>query len=83
MAVLVKALRRAAKPMAKKRTAGFHPVKRKGALTRKAKRAGESVGAYARAHEHSPGLTGKQARFALIARKWKHTGPKKRARKRA
>lgn len=47
-------------------------IKRPGALTAKAKKAGMGVQAYARAHEHSPGLTGKQARFAVNASKWKH-----------
>ena len=62
--------------MAKKRQANFNPVKRPGALTRKAKRAGEGVQEFASEHYHDKGLTGKQARFAKIARKWHHTGPK-------
>ena len=55
----------------------FQPVKRPGALTRKAKAAGESVSKFAKQHEHSPGLTGEQARFAENAKKWHH-GKKKR-----
>lgn len=39
----------------------------KGELTAKAKAAGQSPMAYAHSHAHSPGLTGQQARFALIA----------------
>lgn len=42
-------------------------VSRPGALTRKAERAGMSPMEYAREHKHSPGRTGRQARFALIA----------------
>lgn len=42
-------------------------VKRKGALTRKAKAAGMSPMAFARSHAHATGLTGRQARFALNA----------------
>lgn len=61
--------------MATKRK-NFQPVKRPGALTRKANRAGESVQKFARQHYHSGGLTGQQARFAVNARKWKHTGRK-------
>lgn len=57
----------------------FQPVKRPGALTRKAKRAGESVREFAREHKHSGGLTGEQARFALVARKW-NKGKRKRHR---
>lgn len=51
-------------------------IKRPGALTRKAKRAHETPAQFAREHKNSPGLTGKQARFAINARKWKHTGKK-------
>ena len=39
----------------------------KGALTEKAHAAGESPMEFARSHAHAPGLTGQQARFALIA----------------
>lgn len=38
-------------------------IKRPGALTRKAKAAGESVRQFAESHESSPGLTGQQSRF--------------------
>ena len=44
-------------------------VKRPGALTKKAKAAGKSVGAFASAHKHDSGLTGQQARFAMVMRK--------------
>ena len=40
-------------------------IKHPGALTMKAKAAGMSIDAYAHAHEHDPGQTGKQARFYL------------------
>lgn len=40
-------------------------IKRPGALTAKAKGAGMTVDAYARAHQHDTGLTGDQARFYL------------------
>lgn len=43
-------------------------IKRPGALTRKAKAAGLSTGAFARKHEHDKGLTGQQARFANVLR---------------
>lgn len=45
-------------------------IKRPGALTRKAKAAGEGVQEFAAKHEHDPGLTGKQARFAVTAKHW-------------
>lgn len=44
-------------------------VKRPGALTAKAKRAGLSVQAYAQEHKHDSGVTGEEARFAVIAEK--------------
>jgi hypothetical protein len=44
-------------------------VKRPGALTAKAKKAGQSPMAFARAHYHSSGTTGAQARFAVNAQK--------------
>ena len=44
-------------------------IKRPGALTKKAKAAGMTTQAYARAHRHSPGRTGKQARLALTLKK--------------
>jgi len=45
-------------------------VKRPGALTRKARSAGMSTRAYARAHRHSKGLTGRQARWAINVHRW-------------
>ncbi|MGH9404413.1 MAG: hypothetical protein ACRD3D_01095 [Terriglobia bacterium] len=54
----------------------FKPVKRPGALTAKAKAAGESNSEFERKHYHSKGLVGKEARFAVIAKKWHH-GSKK------
>ena len=53
--------------MAKKWIAGA--VKHEGALTRKAKRAGQSPMVYARAHQHDKGTTGRQARLALTLSK--------------
>jgi hypothetical protein len=44
-------------------------VKRPGALTKKANAAGQSPMSFAHSHEHSPGLTGQQARFAVNAQK--------------
>jgi len=44
-------------------------VKRPGALTAKAKRAGMSVQAYAQEHKHDSGVTGEEARFAINAEK--------------
>lgn len=41
-------------------------IKRPGALTKKAKAAGKSVSSFASAHKHDSGLTGQQARFALV-----------------
>lgn len=38
-------------------------IKRPGALTRKAKGAGESIKEFARAHQHDSGVTGDEARF--------------------
>jgi hypothetical protein len=52
--------------------AKFHPVKRPGALTRKARAAGESVDRFARQHYRDKGLTGRQARFAVTVKKWHH-----------
>ena len=54
-----------------KRKSHFRPVKRPGALTRKAKRAHMGVREYARKHYHDKGLTGEESRFAVNARKWK------------
>ncbi|HVB98999.1 MAG TPA: hypothetical protein VNJ12_06660 [Candidatus Dormibacteraeota bacterium] len=42
-------------------------VKRPGALTRKARRMHEAPTEFAETHAHAPGLTGRQARFAMIA----------------
>lgn len=47
-------------------------LKHPGALTRKAKKAGESNSAYEQDHKHDKGLSGKQARFAINAKKWHH-----------
>ena len=47
-------------------------IKRPGALTKKAKAAGEGVQEFATEHESDSGLTGKQARFAKAAAKWHH-----------
>jgi hypothetical protein len=44
-------------------------VKRPGALTSKAKRAGQSVQAYAQKHKHDSGVTGEEARFAVNAKR--------------
>ena len=44
-------------------------IKHPGALTRKAKAAGMSVMAYARAHRKSKGTTGKQSRLAITLSK--------------
>ncbi len=46
-------------------------IKRPGALGRKAKAAGMSTMAYARAHKSSPGRTGRQARLALTLSKFR------------
>ena len=56
-------------------------IKRPGALRSKARKAGESTREYARKHKHSPGRTGRQARFALtLMRLNKHRG-KRRSRR--
>ncbi len=55
----------------------FKPVKRPGALTAKAKRAGEGVQKFASEHYHDSGVLGKEARFAKIARTWRHGGKRK------
>lgn len=44
-------------------------VKRPGALTQKANKAGETPMQFAREHYHSKGLTGEQARYAVNAQK--------------
>jgi hypothetical protein len=50
--------------MAKNWIAGA--IKHPGALTRKAKKAGESTGAFASEHKHDSGKTGNQARLAMV-----------------
>jgi len=45
------------------------PKSHRGIFTAKAKKAGMSVQAYARKKASAPGKLGKQARFALIAKK--------------
>jgi hypothetical protein len=47
-------------------------IKRPGALTRKAKRAGQSPMGFAAKHKHDSGRTGQQARFALTLRTLGH-----------
>ncbi len=46
-------------------------IKRPGALTKKAKAAGSSTQAFAKAHAKDKGTTGKQARLALIFSKFR------------
>lgn len=58
--------------MTTKRQKKFEPVKRPGAATRKAKEEGLSLSKWEQKHEHDPGLTGKQARFPMIAKHWHH-----------
>ena len=58
--------------MATKKRKNFQPVKHPGAATRKAKAEGLSLSAWEQKHKNDPGQTGKQARFPLIATKWKH-----------
>ncbi len=55
----------------------FKPVKRPGAATRKAKAEGLSLSAWEQKHKHDSGRIGREARFPLIAKKWKHKGAKK------
>ena len=45
------------------------PKSRRGIFTAKAKKAGKSVQQYAQAKQHAPGKLGKQARFALNAKR--------------
>lgn len=47
-------------------------IQHPGALTKKAKKVGESPMEFAREHQHSPGKTGKQARLAMTLRKMHH-----------
>lgn len=56
----------------------FHPVKRPGAATRAAKRAGLSLSAWSKRHYHDPGRVGKEARFVQIRKKWRSAGGKRR-----
>lgn len=51
-------------------------IKRPGALTKKATAAGDSPMEFEAEKAHAPGLTGKQARFALILQGKKIPGPK-------
>lgn len=68
---------------AKKKRGGLKLNLRRGALTRKAKRAGMGVQSYARKERNAPGRTGKQARLALAMRKWHRGGKRKSTRRRA
>lgn len=47
-------------------------IRHKGALTRKAKKAHMGTQAYAHAHAHDSGTTGRQARLALTLAKMHH-----------
>lgn len=47
-------------------------IKHKGALTRKAKAAGQSPMTFAHEHEHDSGTTGRQARLAVTLRGMHH-----------
>ena len=67
----------ARKPHHRFKKGSFHPVKRPGAATRAAHRAGESLGKWARKNYNASGRKGKEARFAIIARKWHHGGRKR------
>ena len=52
----------------------FNPVRRPGAATRAAKRAGMSLSKWARKNYHAPGRKGKEARFVEIRKKWRSAG---------
>ena len=67
--------------MKTKKTKDFDPVKRPGAATRKAKAEGVSLSKWEEEHKNDPGITGKQARFPLIAKKWNHGGKKTKLKK--
>lgn len=54
-----------------------HAHLKKGAFTKKAHKAGESVGAYAHKEEGASGTTGKQARAALVLKGLHHAIGKK------
>lgn len=56
-------------------------IEHKGALTAKAKAAGMSPMAYAEAHQHDKGTTGRQARLALILQHRKVTKARPAAKK--
>lgn len=58
----------------RRKSSGYKPIKIKhpGLFTKKAKAAGMSVQAYARKERNAPGKLGKEARFALAAKKFKH-----------
>ena len=58
--------------MAKKWIAGA--IKHPGALTRSAKKAGESPMEFAHEHAHDSGTTGKRARLAITLRGFHHGG---------
>jgi len=51
--------------MAKKKKFIQKAIKRPGALTEKAEKAGMSINAFAQAHKHDSGLTGQQSRFYI------------------
>lgn len=58
-------------------------IKRPGAFSAKARKAGMSVAAFAQKHKNSKGLLGQQARFAITLRKIsKKNKGKKRKKKR-
>jgi len=55
--------------MARKRKFIQSAIKKPGALTAQAKRAGKSPMEFAREKQHAPGKTGQRARFALQLRR--------------
>lgn len=60
--------------MAKKRKFIQSAIKKPGALTASAKRAGKSPMEFAREKQHAPGKTGQRARFALQLRRMAKRG---------
>lgn len=61
----------------------FRPVKRPGALSRKARAAGESLSEYARSHGGpGSGRTGREIAFYKAQKKW-HRGGRKSKRSRS
>ena len=58
-------------------------IKRPGALTAKAKVAGTSIDAFARAHQNDPGVTGSESRFYLNVLAKAGRTPAKRMRRNA